>query len=76
MVMEDNFKIEYIKTFWNIYFTVVPSPPHGGPYGESPHGVPLVEVLVVSGDPRNSIYKVKVMYNPIQPSDVADGKES
>ena len=35
--------------------------PQGCPYGESLRGAFLVEVLVVNGDPRNSIYKVKVI---------------
>ena len=36
----------------------------------------MVEVLVVNGGPRKYIYKVTVMYNPIQPLDVTDGIES
>ena len=50
--------------------------PRGVPYGESLRGAFLVEVLVVSGDPRKSIYKVTVMCKSIQPLDVADGSES
>ena len=49
---------------------------HGVPYGESLHEAPLVKVLLVNGDPRKYIYKVKVMYNYVQPLDVADGREA
>ena len=33
--------------------------PQGCSYAESLHGAPLVEVLVVNGDNRKCIYKVK-----------------